>query len=84
VTDDQIREGVLRVLAGIVPGADLTALRPDLGLRDQLDIDSMDYLNLAIGIHEELQVDIPESAYDQLETLDDFVRYLAERTSGST
>ena len=79
MTADELRETVLRTLAEIVPNADLTALKPDLGLRDQLDIDSMDYLNLAIAIDEELGVDIPESTYDQLETLDDFVRYLGER-----
>ena len=80
MTEGDIREAVLRALAEIVPNADLAAVRPDLGLRDQLDIDSMDFLNLAIAIDQQLGVDIPESAYDQLETLDDFVRYLVDRT----
>jgi acyl carrier protein len=81
MTDDDIRAAVLRALAEIVPNADLTALRPDLDLRDQLDIDSMDFLNLAIAIDQDLGVDIPESAYDRLGTLDDFVRYVGDRTS---
>jgi acyl carrier protein len=83
VTAGEIREAVLRVLAGIAPEADLATLRPDAGLRDQLDIDSMDFLNLAIGINHELQVDIPETEYDRLQTLDDVVGYLAERTGVS-
>jgi acyl carrier protein len=82
VTGGEIRQVVLRALGEIAPEADLTTLRPDLGLRDQLDIDSMDFLNLAIGINQELHVDIPETEYDRLKTLDDLVSYLAEK-SGS-
>jgi acyl carrier protein len=78
-SNDEIRDAVLQALSCIVPPSDLVTLRPDLELRDQLDIDSMDFLNLAIGIHDELGVDVPESAYDELLTLDDFVRYLDRR-----
>ena len=52
---------------------------PTCGLRDQLDIDSMDFLNFVIALHEELHVDIPEADYPRLQTLDDFVDYLTAR-----
>ena len=76
---DEIRQGVLRVLGEIAPEADLAALRQDVPLRDQLDIDSMDFLNLAIGIGEELETDIPESAYDELQSVDEIVAFVAVR-----
>ena len=80
MTADEIRAAVLRALSEVAPEADPATLRPDVNLRDQLDIDSMDFLNLVIAIHEELQVDIPEADYARLQTVDDFVDYLAART----
>ncbi len=80
MTVDEIRAAVLRALSEVAPEADPATLRPDVNLRDQLDIDSMDFLNFVIGIHEELQVDIPEADYARLQTLDDFVDYLGART----
>jgi acyl carrier protein len=77
MTETEIRETVLRVLGAIAPEADLSRLKPDARLRDQLDIDSMDFLNFVIGLHEELRVEIPERDYGQLATLAGCVKYLA-------
>ena len=78
-----VRESVLRVLGRIAPEADLAALDPGADLRDQLDIDSMDFLNFAIGIHRELAIDVPETDYSRLRTLDGCVAYLEERRRAS-
>jgi acyl carrier protein len=77
MTENEIRETVVRVLGGIAPEADPATLEPDVSFRDQLDIDSMDFLNFAIGLHEELGVEIPEADYPKLQTLDACVEYLA-------
>ena len=79
MTKDQIRETVLRVLGQIAPEADLSQLKSDLRIRDQLDIDSMDLLNWVIGLHKELNVDIPEADYPRLATLDGCIDYLSAR-----
>ena len=79
MTKDKIRETVLRVLGQIAPEADLSEIRPNIRIRDQLDIDSMDLLNWVIGLHKELKVDIPEVDYPRLATLDGCVDYLAAR-----
>jgi acyl carrier protein len=79
VTRDEIRATVLRVLGDIAPEADLSAMRPDVDIRDQLDVDSMDLLNFVIGVHEALHVDIPETDYPRLSTLDGCVAYLEEK-----
>jgi acyl carrier protein len=72
-------EGVLRALSDVAPEADPTVLRFDTNLRDQLDIDSMDSLNFAIGIHEQLGVDIPEADWASLYTLDEVIDYVVAR-----
>lgn len=76
MTKDEIRGAVLRVLGQIAPEANLSTLKPNLRLRDQLDLDSMDVLNFVIGLHKELGVDIPETDYSKLATLDSCVEYL--------
>ncbi len=77
MTREEIRATALRVLGEIAPEADLASLAPDIGLRDQLDLDSMDILNFVVGLHAALGVEIPESDYPKLATLDGCVDYLA-------
>ena len=77
MTRDEIRTSVLRVLGGIAPEADLSHIRPDQSFRDQLDLDSMDFLNFAIALHETLHVEIPEADYPKLATLNGCVEHLA-------
>ncbi|MGD1212137.1 MAG: phosphopantetheine-binding protein [Candidatus Acidiferrales bacterium] len=77
MTKDEIRETVLRALAQVAPEADLSQIKPNLRIRDQLDIDSMDLLNFVIGLHKELKIDIPEADYPRLATLQGCVDYLA-------
>ena len=67
---------MLRVLGEIAPEADLAALKPDVAFRDQLDLDSMDLLNVVIGLHAALGVEIPEADYSSLVTPDGCVDYL--------
>jgi acyl carrier protein len=77
MTKEEIKTTVLRVLGQIAPEADLSELKPNLRIRDQLDIDSMDLLNFVIGLHKELKVEIPEADYPKLATLDGCLNYLA-------
>ena len=79
MTTDEIRTTVLRMLGEIAPEADLERVKPDVDFRDQLDLDSMDLLSFVIAVDEELGVDIPESDYGRLGSLDAFVGYLGER-----
>ncbi|HEX6810394.1 MAG TPA: acyl carrier protein [Planctomycetota bacterium] len=77
-----VRQRVLRVLGSIAPEADLHALDSREDLREQLDIDSMDFLNFAVGLHREFAVDVSEADYPRLRTLDGCVAWLEQRTSG--
>ncbi|MBP1686785.1 MAG: putative Acyl carrier protein [Deltaproteobacteria bacterium] len=79
MTAEEITATVLEVLGQIAPEADVTQLRPDVAIRDQLDIDSMDFLNFVIALHERLHIDIPETDYQKVATLSGCVAYLAAR-----
>lgn len=76
---DSIRPAVQRVLKEIRPEADLEALPGGGNLRDELDLDSMDFLNFVIGVHEATGVDIPETDYHRVATLDDCIQYIEVR-----
>jgi acyl carrier protein len=78
VNDDEIKALILRALGDIAPeaGADID---PEADLREQIDLDSMDVLNLMIAIHEATGVDIPEADYPKLATLNAAVAYLRDR-----
>jgi len=70
MTRDEIRQAVIEGLGNIAPDADV---------RDALDIDSMDFLNFVIGLHQRLQVDIPEADYPKLLTVGGATAYLAAK-----
>jgi acyl carrier protein len=81
MTREEVREVVLRSLAAIAPEADLSRLRSDLSIRDELDIDSVDFLNFVIALHESLHVDIAETDYAKIATLEKCVDYLLSRAA---
>jgi acyl carrier protein len=76
MTADELRERVRRALSRVAPETAGTELRPDGPLRQQLDLDSMDFLNFVIALHKDLRVEIPEADYPRLSTLDGAVEYL--------
>ena len=82
-TQDDIRGEILSVLTTIAPEVEADDIRDDVLLRDQVDLDSMDWLNFLIGIHKRLHVDIPESDYASLRTLTDVVRYVQRQASAA-
>ena len=79
MTDAEIKSLILRELRKIAPEADLEVLDVTADLREQIDLDSMDILNLAVAIHEVTGVDIPEADYPRMTTLDGAVAYLRSR-----
>ncbi len=76
---DELRTTVLAVLEDIAPEVQGETLLGDRPLRNQVDLDSIDWLNFLVGLHERLGVDIPESDYATLVTLDDLLAYLESR-----
>jgi acyl carrier protein len=83
MTTTMIRAKVLAILGELAPETDPGTLDPERPLRDQLDLDSFDYLQLMVRLHEELGVEIPERDYADLRTLAELVRYLETRVAPS-
>ena len=81
ISRDQLRSTVLAALATVAPEVDGSALRDDAPLRAQVDIDSVDYLNFLIALHDATGVDIPETDYAQIVTMAGLVDYLAARVT---
>lgn len=80
--ESELREVMLQALADIAPETDLAALDPSEDLAEQLDIDSIDFLNVVVAVHELTGIDIPERDYPKLTTLDGAVAYLVAAKPG--
>jgi acyl carrier protein len=76
---ESLRTEILSVLTTIAPDVDPGEISDDELLRDQVDLDSVDWLNFLVGIHKRLHVDIPEKDYASLRTLADVMRYIEQR-----
>ena len=79
MTVDEIKNVVLEIIQDIDDEADFTNLNPSEALRDQLDLDSMDFLDIVMELRKRYQIQIPEADYPQLATLDSCVSYLMPR-----
>ena len=79
MNEAEIRTVALSVLMSIAPEIEEDELRDDRPLRNQVDLDSMDWLNFVLGLHRELKVEIPEADYAHLVTLNDVTAYLRQR-----
>lgn len=82
MTEAEAKNALAQVLHGIAPEADLATVDPKDDLREALDIDSFDFLNVLIGLHERLGVEIPEADYGRVRSLRALLTYLVEHAPG--
>lgn len=78
------RQLLIEVLRGIAPETDPATVHPNEDLRDELDLDSMDELNMITRVSERLGIDIPEKDYPSMRTLEGAIDYLTGRMAAST
>jgi len=77
MTRDEIKQALVDELGRIAPEADANSLESGADIREELDIDSFDFLNLIIALHERFKVDIPERDYPRLFTFGGAIDYIA-------
>lgn len=77
--DQQIRERILDIISVVAPDADLSDVKGDVALRDQLELDSMDFLDIVMELRKRYKVEVPKEEYPRLETLDGCVSYLGPK-----
>jgi acyl carrier protein len=83
MTETEIRQAIFDSLHQIAPEANPEQIRADENLRQALDIDSFDFLNVLIGLHKRLGVQIPEADYGRLTTLSALVQYLLSKVGSA-
>lgn len=76
MTKDDVKQIVLDIIAEIAPDEDLSDVKPDVRLRDQLDLDSMDFLDIVMELRKQHGIEVPEDDYPQLASLDSCADYL--------
>jgi len=81
MTPDAARAAMLEALGEVAPEADVTTLLPDSTFQEQLDLDSMDFLNFVVALHELTGAEIPERDYPRMTTPDSCVAYLVEHAA---
>ena len=79
MTRNEIRRAFLEEMTRIAPDIDLETVSDDDHLQDDLQLDSMDILNLVTALHKRLGISVPEIDYPRLETPEKAVRYLCAR-----
>ncbi len=79
MTKEQIKDTILKIIAQIIPDEDLSNLKGDIPIREQVELDSMDFLDIIMELRKRYGIEVPEDDYTQLATLDGSVAYLEPR-----
>lgn len=79
MTPAEIREEILDILSDITPDEDLSGLVDDKPFREQLELDSMDFLDIVMELRKRHRVQIPEEEYGQLASMGSTVTYLTPK-----
>ena len=77
--EQQVKKIVLDIIAVVAPDADVSNVMGDIRLRDQLDMDSMDFLDIVMELRKRYKIEVPKEDYALLETLDSCVSYLVPK-----
>ena len=76
MTPEDIREEIIDILEDIAPDEDLTSLDDSVAFREQLELDSMDFLDIVMELRKRHRVQIPEEEYTELASMESTVTYL--------
>jgi acyl carrier protein len=76
MTKDDIKQIVIDIIDEIAPDEDTSSLDPSVRLRDQLDLDSMDFLDIVMELRKQHGIEVPEADYPELASLDSCANYL--------
>ncbi|TNE96656.1 MAG: acyl carrier protein [Deltaproteobacteria bacterium] len=75
----EVRTKVLDIIADVALDDDLSGLKDDVALREQLDLDSMDFLDIVMELKKRHKIEVPQEDYPRLATMDSCVEYLTPK-----
>ncbi len=84
MTPEEFKRVVVDALTRIAPEINPVSIEPGASFRDQFDLDSMDFLNFVVALHDRLGIDIPEADYPHLYTLESAAAYLGQKVGASS
>ena len=76
MTKEEIGQAIIDIITDMVPDEDCSNLEPEVALRDQLELDSMDFLDIVMELRKLYKVEVPEADYGELATLNSCIAYL--------
>ncbi len=76
MTKEEVRQAVVGILEDIAPDEDLSSIKDDVTLREQMDLDSMDFLDIVMELRKRFNIEVPESDYQQLVSMSSCIQYL--------
>jgi acyl carrier protein len=79
MTNEECKKAGLDIIADIAPDEDLSNVKPDVRLRDQLQLDSMDFLDIVMELRKRHGIEVPEADYMRLASLDSCAEYLTPK-----
>lgn len=79
MTHQKVKEIITEIISNIAPDEDLSNLKSEVPLRDQLDLDSMDFLDIVMELRKKHNIEVPEADYPRLASLDSCAEYLTPK-----
>ncbi len=76
MTPAEIQQAVQQILSDIAPDEDMTTLDPAIAFREQIELDSMDFLDIVMELRKRYKVQVPEADYPKLISMNSTVEYL--------
>ena len=79
MTEDEVKQIVIDIINEIAPDEDTSDLKGEISLRDQMDLDSMDFLDIVMELRKQHGIEVPEADYPELASLDSCANYLTPK-----
>lgn len=79
MTEDQVKQIVIDIINEIAPDEDTSDLKAEVNLRDQMDLDSMDFLDIVMELRKQHGIEVPEEDYPKLASLESCADYLTPK-----
>ena len=76
MTRAEVRQAVVDILEDIAPDEDVSSIKDDVTLREQMDLDSMDFLDIVMELRKRFNIEVPESDYQELFSMASCIQYL--------
>ena len=76
MTRDALRQAIIDILGDIAPDEDMSSIKDDVTLREQMDLDSMDFLDIVMELRKRFNIEVPESDYQELVSMASCIHYL--------